>query len=123
LPVEGPASASGLGSAKPLLPPGVPEYFLPVRGARPEGGSLRYDPALLGAGGVHLVDPKLSLDHSLDVTALTPVSSDPVPVDWERAQLVTVVLDDLEQQPASGAFFGALPSAAAKGHELRRLHP
>jgi len=109
---QGPTS--GLGSSKPLLPPGVPEYFLPVRGARPEGGSLRYRPALLGAAGVHIADAKLSLDHSLEVTALTPVTTDPVPVDWERAQVVTLALEDLDKHPADGAAFGALPSAAAK---------
>ena len=113
-PTSDQGSASGVGGAKPLLPPGVPEYFLPVRGARPQGGSLRYGPALLGAAGVRIADVKLSLDQSLDVTALTPVSSDPVPVDWERAQMVTVVLDDLDTQPADGADFGALPAAAAK---------
>ncbi len=114
VPAQSPRPASGLSGAKPLLPPGVPEYFLPVRGARPEGGSLRYSPALIGAAGVHLVDPKLSLDHSLEVTALTPVTTDPVPVDWERAQMATVALQDLEQQAVAGATFGALPSAAAK---------
>jgi hypothetical protein len=114
VPTSDQGPTSGLGSAKPLLPPGVPEYFLPVRGARPQGGSLRYGPALLGAAGVRIVDVKLSLDHSLEVTALTSVPTDPVPVDWERAQMVTVVLDDLDTQPADGAAFGALPSAAAK---------
>jgi len=114
VPAAAPGQASTLGSAKPLLPPGVPEYFLPMRGVRPEGGSLRYSPALIGAAGVHLVDPKLSLDHALEVTALAPVTTDPVPVDWERAQTVTLALQDLEQQPAAGATFGALPAAAAK---------
>jgi len=113
-PAAAPGPASGLGGAKPLLPPGVPEYFLPVRGARPEGGSLRYSPALLGAAAVHLADAKLSLEQSFDVTALTLVLADPVPVDWERAQIVTVAIEDLERLPADGAAFGTLPPAAAK---------
>lgn len=73
-----------------------------------------YRPAVLGAGIVHFTDAKLTLDHSLEITALALVSTDPVPVDWDRSQSVQVPLDDLDRDPEAGASFGDLAPVAAK---------
>ncbi len=117
-PVPPPAPAAAQqatpAAGRPLLAPGISEYFLPVRGAKPAGGGLRYRPALLGIADVHFADPKLSLDQTVTVSALTPIVAEAVPVDWELAQSVSVAVGDLERQPAESASFVDLPAAAVK---------
>src|SRR5262249_22130556 len=39
-------------SARPILPPDVPQHFLPIRGSKPEGSELLYAPMLVGAAEV-----------------------------------------------------------------------
>ncbi len=43
---------------RPALPPEIPQYFLPVRGRQPSGGSLIYLPAVFGEAEVRFSDIK-----------------------------------------------------------------
>ena len=47
-------------SARPALPPGVPQVFLPA----PEGGPVIYSPRLLGAAAIRFADRKLGVDQT-----------------------------------------------------------
>jgi hypothetical protein len=106
--VTPPASAS---AARPVLPPDIPQHFLPVRGS---GGHLVYAPMLLGAAQVRFADAKRGIDATQDVTALVPIGGGAVPVDWELAREAGVTLADLETEPAAGAEFAELPGATTK---------
>ncbi len=35
-------------ASRPMLPPDVPQHFIPVRGSQPSGSTLIYQPMLLG---------------------------------------------------------------------------
>jgi hypothetical protein len=108
--------ASGLspGGARPMLPPDVPQQFVPIRGAQPSGSALIYQPMLLGASQVRVADSKAGVDVTQDVTVLVPITDGAVPVDWDHAVEAGVAVADLESSPAEGAQFGAVPSAASK---------
>ncbi|MDP1946563.1 MAG: ATP-binding protein [Nitrospirota bacterium] len=108
--------ASGLSpsGARPLLPPDVPQQFIPIRGAQPSGSRLVYQPMLLGGAQVRFSDSKAGIDVTEDVTVLAPITEGAVPVDWDHATGAALTLSDLEQVPVEGAEFGAPPVAAGK---------
>ncbi|MEO5956414.1 MAG: ATP-binding protein [Nitrospiraceae bacterium] len=108
--------ASGLspGGSRPLLPPDVPQQFIPIRGAQPSGSRLVYQPMLLGGAQVRFSDSKAGIDVMEDVTVLAPITEGAVPVDWDHATEAALALSGLEQVPVEGAEFMALPVAAGK---------
>ncbi len=108
--VESPRNG-GLESTRPTLPPAIPQYFIPARGA---AGSVVYQPMLLGAASVRFADAKTKVDVTQNVVLLTPINDDAVPVDWAEAEDVEVDPNDLERNPAGAAQFAPLPPAASQ---------
>jgi len=100
--------------SRPMLPPDVPQHFLPVRGSQPSGSTLIYQPMLLAASQVRVSDSKAGVDVTQDVTLLAPISDGAVAVDWDRAAGSGLALADLESSPLDGAQFGSVPSTASK---------
>jgi len=101
--------------SRPMLPPDVPQHFIPVRGSQPSGSALIYQPMLLGASQVRVSDSKAGVDVTQDITVLVPISDDAVAVDWDRSVEAGLALADLESTPTDdGAQFGFVPSAASK---------
>jgi hypothetical protein len=100
--------------ARPILPPDVPQQFIPIRGTQPSGSTLVYQPMLLGASQVHVSDSKAGVDVTQDVTVLVPISDGAVAIDWDRAAESGLALADLESSPLNGAQFGSVPSSASK---------
>jgi hypothetical protein len=101
------ASAAVAGAAKPVLPPGIQELFVPLHGA------LHYEPCVFGAAQVELADAKLGVSELRDVLFAAPVNEGVAPVDWAQSEALDLPLNELLQQPAPGATFGELPAAAA----------
>lgn len=99
---------------RPLLPPDVPQQFVPIRGAQPGGSRLVYQPMLLGGAQVRFSDSKAGVDVTQDVTVLAPIAEGALPVDWDHAAEAALALSDLEQAPVEGAQFASLPVAAGK---------
>jgi len=103
-----------LQTGRPLLPPGVPQQFIPLRSAKPAGATLVYLPMLLGGAQVRFFGSKSGVDVTLDVIMLAPITDGAVPVDWDHATEAALTLSDLEQVPAEGAQFANLPVTAGK---------
>ena len=100
---------------RPVLPPEVPEHFLPIRSPMTPDGGFTYVPALYGTATVHFADDKRKIDLSRTVTVVAPLREGAVPVDWAAAEEVNLQPADLESEPAAPhAAFGDLPAAAAK---------
>ena len=114
---ETPAAASAsapapqrVASARPVLPPGIPQCFLPLSG-RPAG--VQYQPHLIGFARVHFIDARRGLETSEDLALLHELSDDGR-VDWYEARGTDVREDDLEDDPASDdAAYAELPEAAS----------
>jgi hypothetical protein len=97
-----------------MLPPDVPQYFVPLRGSKPDGSTLVYAPMLLGASQIRFSDAKSGIDSTQDVTVVAPIVDGPVAVDWDRATAMDLVVADLEQNPEGEGEFLALPASAGK---------
>jgi hypothetical protein len=97
---------------RPLLPPDVPQYFVPVRGK--QSGPVTYRPMLLGAAQVRVADAKAGVDFSQDVTVMAPITDGAVAVEWDAARTADVAVADLEKTPQEAAQYGTLPGAASK---------
>jgi hypothetical protein len=103
-------------AAKPVLPPGVEEKYIPVRGS---AADVTYEPVLLGAATVRFVDAKAGVDEQREVVLVTVIAESAVPVNWEDAVDAEIGLDELELAPADGAGFGELPPPAAQARNYK----
>ena len=95
-------------ASRPVLPPGIEQYFLPHVDAAPP----TYAPVVLGAARVSFSDPKLGVDTSRDVVYAAPIQDAAVPVDWQQAVEQPCAAGDLQRNPVAGAAFADVPSAA-----------
>ena len=102
---DGPLPAS-----RPVLPPDIPQYFLPVRGQ----GEVAYQPMLFGAVEVRFADAKTGVDTSTSLNLLTPLIERPVPADWDESVPCQFGPSDLESEPEPSSGYGELPAAAGK---------
>ncbi len=100
--------------SRPMLPPDIPQHFVPWRGTKPDGSELVYAPMLLGASHIRFSDSKNGIDSAQDVMVLAPITDGPVAVDWDRSMAADLGVADLEQHPEENAQFLALPASAGK---------
>ncbi|MDF0676182.1 MAG: ATP-binding protein [Nitrospira sp.] len=108
------ASESSALTSRPMLPPDVPQHFVPLRGSKPEGSELVYTPMLLGSSQIRFVDSKSATDNTQNVVVLAPLVDGPVAVDWDKATAAELAVADLERDPEAGARFLALAASAGK---------
>ena len=109
-----PAPSARQVSSVPILPPSVPQFFLPVRGSAPAGAELVYEPMLFGAAQVRFADSKAKVDATETLQAMAPLGDGAVTVDWTTASDSPFTPGDLEAHPAAGASFATPPPAALK---------
>jgi hypothetical protein len=95
-------------SAHWVLPPGIPQYFAP---ARP---GARYVPMIVGAANVRFTNAKAKIDETRPLTVVTPLTADPIPVNWEQAEPAGFDVGQLSTELPSSATFDELPGAASK---------
>jgi hypothetical protein len=95
--------------ARPPVPAGVKEAFIPWRGAAAPGERLVYRPSLLGTAKLHFVDAKAEVDAWADASLLAPI------IDgaglWDGAEDLGPKAE-LEAQPDAKGAFDVVPSAA-----------
>jgi hypothetical protein len=91
-----PAAAAPRRTERPVVPPGIEEFFLPADGA---AAPLHYEPGVLGVARVGFSDRALGVDTTSEVLYLAPVSDDAIQVDWARARKLDLSPADLLRQP------------------------
>ena len=104
------AVAASAASARPVLGPEIPQYFLPHSGT----GAPYYQPVLLARLQSRYVDAKTKIDYTEDITVGTPITADVIPVKWEDAEVLSIDIENLEGSPAENAQFDELPSIGTK---------
>ena len=111
------AKAGSSSSSRPVLSPQVPQAFLPIRRAAQSG--VRYQPCLVGLGSVQFVDRKTKkTKHSEDV-ALSILLDERAVVDWDEAEEVDLVREDLDRSPGGEGEYGAVPGDADQAASYR----
>ncbi len=106
------ASTSDTPTTRPVLPPQVPQFFVPVRTAAPANGVILYQPRLLGAAQVRFIDTKTRLDATRDIMVMTDITDNAVPVDWAAAEELAITANDLEKTPADAEYAACAPAAS-----------
>src|SRR5262245_8121554 len=102
-------------SSRPMVPPNVPQYFVPARLRPAAEQHLLYVPMLYGAADVNVSDSKSGVNTTLNVHAVCPITDDPLPVNWDNAQECGIDSGDLEKDVSeSVGVFGDLTSIATK---------
>ncbi len=107
---------------RPILPPKVQQYFVPVRKQQPAGYYLFYQPTIIGAGSIHFADVQTDVNLTKDVFYLAEVTEGPVSVEWDTAAVINLKLNDLEQSPKEPAQYGDLPIIAMKAESYTIWH-
>jgi hypothetical protein len=97
---------------RPLLPPDVTQYFVPVRGSKLVGQTLTYNPMLLGSAQVHFADSKTGVDVMKESTFVTQITDDPIPVNWDNSAEASFNISDLDKSPNEPARYSQLPAVA-----------
>jgi hypothetical protein len=98
---------------RPVLPPDIPQVFLPVRrahGAEP----ISYEPRLLALGKLHFVDTRRGLNADEMLSMMMSLDAGAFGIDWEEAVSLEITDDDLDREPMAGGVFGDVPSEAGK---------
>lgn len=99
---------------RPLLPPEIAQYFVPLRAEVPAGSALLYRPMIYGFGEVYFNEAKAGVSSTETVARLSLLSPDAVTLDWQLAARVDLAPDDFEKEPVSPARFESLPPSASK---------
>lgn len=98
------------GSAKPIVPPGIPEFF----GNPQASKAVNYHPLVAGIGKVHFVDSKNKIDSWQDFKIVAPASDDGSSINWEQGKLFHNEELQLDNTPVPGSSFKELPSGLMK---------
>jgi phage host-nuclease inhibitor protein Gam len=104
----GAAAARPAVSAHWVLPPDIPQYFAPA----PDGAT--FEPVIVGAADVRFTDAKMKVDVTRQVTVVTPLTSEAIPVDWGRARAAEFDPSQLLTELPARATFRELPGPASK---------
>ncbi len=107
-------------ASRPVLPPDIPQYFVPVRGTAPLGYRLVYEPAALSSSQVGFVDKKSGDRFDRDLVSIAEIAGEGIRIDWSTAQDLGVPLEDLDSVPASAGEFAPIPSAATRKTTYKR---
>ncbi|HHP7236203.1 MAG TPA: ATP-binding protein [Desulfobacterales bacterium] len=110
-PVSGPLSGEiGLAAAEPpLMPPGVPVFYLPASGA---GKALTYLPAVGGWTEIRYFSARQGVDEFRTHALAAPLAEGTVSHDWNDALMLSAGPSDLAVEPMAGAVFSPLPTEA-----------
>lgn len=110
--VATPSAGSGAGTAAPVLPADITQYWLPPTAAA-NANALEYQPAVLGLSDISFANAKLGVTEQRRVALLATIDDGPIALDWDQAERITVEPSALERGARDGARFAAVPPAAS----------
>jgi len=106
-------SSKGI-SPKPTMLPNIPQYFVQPTQNQPTNPSTVYHPFIIGAAQVRFADTKTKTDLTKNLLFLTPVTNDPIPVDWENSKETNTEISNLQKTPLESVLYADLPAVALK---------
>jgi len=109
---QAPVAAAAKKAERPLLPPDISQYFVPVRGSQTAGQALIYNPMLLGMAQIRFADVKTGVDVSREPTFITQITDDPIAVNWDTSMEAGFNISDFDKSPTESARYSPLPAVA-----------
>jgi hypothetical protein len=107
-----PLVSSKKATQKPVISPDIPVYFVPIKQNIIQIDKLVYTPMISGFAQVRFCDTKAKVDVTSEQAFLTPISDNPLPVNWDDSEKAEIKISDLQKTPAEELPFTDLPSAA-----------
>ncbi len=98
---------------KPILPPGISEYYAPARSTAPSGSRIFYQPVLIGMGKVYYAQARAGVTAEDAFAVATDFPAFAGGVRWDEGSEISITEDQLETFPLPDSSFGELPSQAA----------
>jgi hypothetical protein len=99
---------------RPVLPAGIPEHFLPVKGPLSKSDRLIYRPAFLGAGRLHFVNASAQVDVWEETVLLSSLAADETRISWDEATEFRDSDPELDKKGITQIRFATLPPVAAR---------
>lgn len=99
------------GESGAVVPAGVPQYYLPLRGSIPTGPTLVYQAGVLAAATVNFVASGSGVSTYTRIRRVAAAPESALALDWEKATPMETTLEDMDRQPASGGTLAPLPVA------------
>ncbi len=107
----GPLAGSG---ARPVVPPDVPEFFVPRR-ARPRAGELLiYRPALLGVARLHYAERKAGVDYWETLALVRRIDGTMPTEPWDASEPFDDGVPELDKTAEAAARFDPLPGELSR---------
>ena len=103
------AAAAGEGGEAPLLPPSIRQFHLPAT-----GGSAPYHARLAGAAEIAFSSTRYGIEERRRCLFALDLGDSQAAANWDSAERLPLTVDDIADQPTSGARFAVCPAAAAK---------
>ena len=105
---------------QPTLPPPIIQYFIPVESLGINKQSkFYYRPEIIGVASLNFVDSKLGIDTTMELQVITPITNEPISVDWTNSKEIDINLKNL-QKKSEGSNFTELPLIASKAEKYDR---
>jgi len=108
-------------AARPMLPPDIPEVFLPRQGALLGDAKLRYRPGLLAAVRIHYVQKSAGVDHTEDLALMVPAVETLSAIIWDQAEKLDDGEPQSQAQPDSDAAFESPPPELTRSKTFAEL--
>jgi hypothetical protein len=108
------ASVSSSANTRPVMPPDVPEFFVPRRARAQAGESLQYQAALLGIARLHYADKRAGIDQWETLTLVRRID-DTMPAEvWSGSEPFDDSVPELDKTPEPGGRFTNVPGEFAR---------
>jgi len=119
-PSLGGADAAAAAGARPVLPPGIAERFVPPRREPARGTQLLYRPALVGEARVHFAKSTAGVDEWKTVTLVAGASESLSASVWEDAAELADEAARLQTDPPADGRYAPLPSEVSQPKNLAK---
>ena len=114
-PTSAPPSSPLAGSgARPVMPPDVPEFFVPRRARSRPGESLVYRPALLGVARLHYIDRKPGVDYWETIALVRRIEGAMPAEPWDASEPFDDGVPELDKTPEISARFDPLAAELSR---------
>jgi hypothetical protein len=101
-------------SSRPVLPPGIPEYFIPVLPDHEGENDIFYEPMLLGSGNIYYSNAKAGVATEDHIVLITNLDDDSSGLNWDEATPVSFSDEALDKFPESqDASYNTFPKSAS----------
>ncbi len=104
------ARAASDGLERPVLPPDVPQFFVPATLPRPGSAALCYEPMAVGIASIGFSDAKLGVDATRAVTVLAGIDPRLGSVEWADGVGLDMSAKELQSEPAFASRFLESPA-------------